>query len=48
VTALVAPSPMRSVPYLMMRGVRFGAGIDEAEARMILDSIRTRFPEMGA
>jgi hypothetical protein len=28
--------------------VRFGAGIDEAEARMILDSIRTRFPELGA
>jgi hypothetical protein len=30
------------------RTIRFGAGIDEAEARMILDSIRTRFPELGA
>ncbi|HEX9574576.1 MAG TPA: hypothetical protein VF994_10795 [Myxococcales bacterium] len=28
--------------------VRFGAGVDEAEARMILDSIRTRFPELGS
>ena len=28
--------------------VRFGTGIDEAEARMILDSIRTRFPELGS
>ena len=27
--------------------VRFGAGIDE-EARMIVDSIRVRFPELGA
>jgi hypothetical protein len=30
------------------RTVRFGAGIDEAEARMIVDSIRTRFPELGS
>lgn len=28
--------------------IRFGSGIDEAEARMILDSIRTRFPELGS
>ena len=28
--------------------IRFGAGIDEAEARMVLDSIRVRFPELGA
>jgi hypothetical protein len=28
--------------------VRFGTGIDEAEARMILESVRTRFPELGA
>ena len=28
--------------------IRFGSGIDEAEARMILDSVRTRFPELGS
>lgn len=42
---------MRSGPLAFDYGaktVRFGAGIDEAEARMILDSIRTRFPELGA
>ena len=46
-------------PFAGMRGgplafdygaktIRFGAGIDEAEARMVLDSIRTRFPELGS
>ena len=46
-------------PFAGMRGgplafdygaktVRFGAGIDEAEARMVLDSIRTRFPELSS
>lgn len=41
---------MRSGPLAFDYGaktIRFGSGVDEAEARVILASIRTRFPELA-